>query len=207
MRLKFALLPRFLTDVTLGRGCGAIFRSVTMKRCPACKDHLPHSEFTRNRRNKDGLCTYCRECKRAKKAEYRSRNKEKISKSDKIYKANNKEKINAASRARRVRDPLPHRVKSKAYYLRNKEKVAIAKAKWSRENKEKRSASYAVNTEIRAGRMKPAEQCEMCGDVGTLDGHHDSYDKDRWLVVIWLCKPCHVWLHGERRRHHAKREK
>ena len=34
------------------------------KRCPRCKETKPTSDFGKDRRNKDGLNTYCRSCKK-----------------------------------------------------------------------------------------------------------------------------------------------
>lgn len=36
--------------------------SLDIKRCAACSQDLPRSEFYRNRQSKDGLYAYCKEC-------------------------------------------------------------------------------------------------------------------------------------------------
>jgi len=45
--------------------------TVTEKWCPGCLDTLPAEEFTRNRRDRTGLWTYCRDCEKDRKAHLR----------------------------------------------------------------------------------------------------------------------------------------
>jgi hypothetical protein len=50
-------------------------------------------------------------------------------------------------------------------------------------------------------RQKP---CRQCGESRT-ERHHPDYARP--LYVIWLCRPCHLMLHANKRRrarHHAK---
>lgn len=44
-----------------------------MKTCTACKEAKPPSEYHRNRRRPDGLCSECKPCVRAYRAEYNYR--------------------------------------------------------------------------------------------------------------------------------------
>jgi hypothetical protein len=39
----------------------------------------------------------------------------------------------------------------------------------------------------------------MCGTPGGVEGHHDSYEPERHLVVCWMCDPCHGFTHARRR--------
>ncbi|AUO78184.1 hypothetical protein RSEGYP2_24 [Ralstonia phage RsoP1EGY] len=48
-----------------------------MKTCPSCKTEKPHEAFAKNRRNPDGLMTYCRVCDREKSKAWREANPEK----------------------------------------------------------------------------------------------------------------------------------
>lgn len=65
-------------------------------------------------------------------------------------------------------------------------------------NPEKQKARNAVNGAIRSGLLFRPNHCEMCGIECTPQGHHDSYDKDRWLIVVWLCRKCHCYIHLNR---------
>ena len=55
------------------------------KVCPKCGRELPLSEFNINKRNKDGLQTYCKECRKV----YRENHREEILKQKKVYRENN----------------------------------------------------------------------------------------------------------------------
>ena len=61
---------------------------------------------------------------------------------------------------------------------------------------DRRKARYAVSKAIRQGVIKKPGKCEMCGkETGQLSGHHENYDHDRWLAIIWLCSMCHGFVH------------
>jgi hypothetical protein len=52
-------------------------------------------------------------------------------------------------------------------------------------------------------RQKP---CRHCGESKT-ERHHPDYARP--LYVIWLCRPCHLRLHANKRRrarHHVKQQ-
>ena len=68
-----------------------------------------------------------------------------------------------------------------------------AMLKWRMGNPNHRKAVYFVKNAIRDGRLirKP---CEICGDISS-EAHHNSYEKEDWLNVKWLCKKHHVQLH------------
>ena len=57
---------------------------------------------------------------------------------------------------------------------------------------EKIKARDAVNNALRDGRLhkKPCP----CGET-KVQSHHESYEKENWLVVDWLCTKCHRELH------------
>jgi len=66
------------------------------------------------------------------------------------------------------------------------------------ERKLKSAARHAVRGAVKTGRLKklPCEHCLNKGDR-EVQGHHESYETDRWLDVIWLCIPCHVAIHNQ----------
>jgi len=47
------------------------------------------------------------------------------------------------------------------------------------------------------------EICSKCNKPpkknAMIEAHHESYDQDNWLDVVWLCASCHRLLHGLRR--------
>jgi len=57
---------------------------------------------------------------------------------------------------------------------------------------ERKHARDAVYRALKDGRLVKPERCERCGEIKhNLQGHHKSYEKDRWLEVEWLCIKCH----------------
>lgn len=56
---------------------------------------------------------------------------------------------------------------------------------------ERKHARDAVYRALKAGRLVKPTKCSHCGHTMYLEGHHMSYEKDKWLDVVWLCKPCH----------------
>ena len=57
-----------------------------------------------------------------------------------------------------------------------------------------RSRAHDVATyAIRLGKLKPPKNCERCGTLSQVHGHHDDYlQPDR---VKWLCPSCRRGLH------------
>lgn len=56
---------------------------------------------------------------------------------------------------------------------------------------EKIKARNATGNAVKAGRLVK-EPCH-CREI-RVEGHHEDYDKP--LEVIWLCKRCHMGVHG-----------
>ena len=59
---------------------------------------LPLGEFNKEKRNLDGLTSYCKICRRKDNAAYCVKNKEKIKIAKAAHHAKNKEKLNKISR-------------------------------------------------------------------------------------------------------------
>jgi len=67
---------------------------------------------------------------------------------------------------------------------------------------EQKHARDAVYRALKTGRLVKPDACEDCGTLAEslpdgLHGHHESYDKDKWLDVVWLCRRCHRKRHGD----------
>lgn len=69
---------------------------------------------------------------------------------------------------------------------------------WRERNPLKRKAHIAVTNAIYSGRLKK-KPCEECGKTRNIDAHHDSYEKEHWLDVRWLCKEHHIKFHNKKR--------
>jgi hypothetical protein len=62
-------------------------------------------------------------------------------------------------------------------------------------------ARRAVRKAVDRGDLQRLE-CEIRGP-GCLrwptEAHHESYDPDKWLDVVWVCKKCHAPLTAQQR--------
>ena len=88
----------------------------------------------------------------------------------------------------RARAELPHR---------RVNAVNVTRA-WRRRHRERMAAHNAAQRAQAKGVIAQVTQCEHCGAVRLLNKHHHDYSKP--LMVVWLCKPCHVIADKCRRR-------
>jgi hypothetical protein len=84
----------------------------------------------------------------------------------------------------RERAKLPHRIANATRVTRE----------WRQRHRDRMKAHNAA---ARADLVAPSV-CEGCGMPAVLDKHHHDYSKP--LLVVWLCKPCHVIADRLRRR-------
>lgn len=63
---------------------------------------------------------------------------------------------------------------------------------------EHKAARNAVYEALKDGRLTKPHNCSECGkETEMLEGHHESYESDRYLDVAWLCKRCHRKRHPQ----------
>jgi len=173
---------------------------VVQWRCSRCKDWKKADEFYTHRAGPNGLRSACKVClRKCAGAQYQ--------------KARDKN----LEYARQYRREFPERVRkaNADHHQRNKAKRLNANAEWREantdhlrsyrrshmeEHPETYAARAAVNNAIRAGKLVRPAECDVCGTTaGRINGHHDSYEKDRWLVVTWMCDTCHAFTHARRK--------
>lgn len=63
------------------------------------------------------------------------------------------------------------------------------------EHHKRKAAREAVTSALLSGDLVRPSACSACGTVGATEAHHASYEPDRWLDVLWLCRTCHGALH------------
>lgn len=56
-------------------------------------------------------------------------------------------------------------------------------------------ANHAVRRQIEKGKLVRPETCSKCKEKGKIQAHHDSYFKEDFLKVRWLCPLCHSEWH------------
>jgi hypothetical protein len=60
-------------------------------------------------------------------------------------------------------------------------------------------ARNAVARATRDGKLDRPNQCSGCGAACKPEAHHhNGYDDEHALDVVWLCRPCHRGAHGNR---------
>lgn len=69
------------------------FATNGLKTCRSCLEVKPVSEFSKEKRRKDGLCTICKECSTRRVTEWRGRNKEHWREYNREYQRSNPEKV------------------------------------------------------------------------------------------------------------------
>ena len=74
-----------------------------------------------------------------------------------------------------------------AAYMRNWRKTHKLKG----EARKKDITRHYTNVYVKRGKIKKT-QCEVCGEK-KVQAHHLDYKKP--LLVIWLCKPHHKFIH------------
>lgn len=166
-----------------------------MKLCSTCSELKPYSEYGICKRYADGYRGQCKKCikeytkkwqkekpeiKKAIRTKYRKNNRDKIRRMDREYYANNLDKRRNHSK-----------VAMKKYLLT---KGYDRRAKLEKLFPEKRKAREKLKIEVRAGRIKRSELCQICGKKnGRIEAHHHDYLKP--LDVIWVCAFCHRQIH------------
>ena len=158
-----------------------------VKRCRDCGVEKPLSDFARHPQCALGVRPECKPCENVRRKPTRLRRyqerplDERQAPVRRQYRKNREQRIAAA----------------RAWRAAHRDKVAAANRRYSAANRVRYQAKKAVEQALLAGVLVRADRCAWCGASGvTIDGHHPSYERDQWLVVVWICRSCH-------RRHHA----
>ena len=155
------------------------------KKCTKCGETKPFSEFNRHSSGKYGLRPRCKKCLAALRIVYYAANREKVAIKHREYYAKNREKIKA-----RVRK----------YSCQHREDLSEKRREYRASDPIRRFAHDIVSEARRRGELTPCS-CENCGSTNKTEAHHGDYSKP--LDVQWLCRSCHMRLHGETRRKEA----
>ena len=153
-----------------------------MKRCIACGEEKPLTDYYRHPQMTDGHLSKCKDCQKASSRATRLARLDDYREHD------------------RLRAGLPQRVLMRKVYqasARGRELTAIGRKTWIKRNPGKRSAHIIADNAIRDGRLI-RQPCEVCGDT-KVEAHHDDYGRP--LTVRWLCPTHHAeWHKAEREK-------
>jgi len=183
---------------------------IITKRCSKCKQIKPFSEFYKDRRNKDGLQSYCNSCRKAYKqsergkaanrkadAKYRKTPNGKAAhrKGEAKYKKTPKGKA-AKAKYRQSPKGKASRRKEVAKYRQSPNGKATMKRFNARHPNNVR-AKNAVNNAIRDGRLPRPDtrRCHCCPNPAQQYHHWYGYKPEHWLDVVPVCKKCHSKIH------------
>lgn len=145
-----------------------------MKKCTKCQNTLPVDDFYDDRRKADGKRAVCKACHVASTGQYQK-----------------SERGHAVFIAAKTRyNHKPETQRKRVIYMRQQR----ISGKWA----DRESARHAVNQAVVNGTL-PLVSSVCCADCGAQarEYHHASYDQERWLDVIPLCKDCHVRRHAQ----------
>lgn len=80
----------------------------------------------------------------------------------------------------------------KAVYAAASQPKALAMDTWHTCKNTHCRAGWVVTLAGEAGKIIKPTACSRCGSGGRIEGHHhNGYDKEHYLDVVWLCHPCH----------------
>ncbi len=89
------------------------------------------------------------------------------------------------------------RLKKYRATVRGKERQYAANMTSNKRDMGKYRARQAVSKALQSGQLQRPEYCSSCLSEQRVYAHHKSYDKNKWLDVMWLCRPCHATVHRE----------
>lgn len=123
------------------------------KKCIRCKETKNGEDFSRDKREKDGVSIYCRACTRIKRTDWVARNYEKKKAKDRNFYARNSEKIKAYQKIHYFENSERIKEVVKNYNKTHKEEIKIKNSYFYINNKksinERNALSYCTHREER----------------------------------------------------------
>lgn len=177
---------------------------MTTKICSKCKTEKEIIFFRNDKSEKDEIYSSCIDCKRRPLldlkekrkqylAEYRSNNKDIISKKSKEYKEKNKDKLSKQRKEYYLKNKEKLLEQKKEYYLKNQEKI-----KEQKRLERKNSTSVQIEKERIRGRIRSAKRRQ-------ITGNHLSINTIRFLLeqYKYKCYYCNSSIkHKEKNSYH-----
>ena len=146
-----------------------------VKKCSACGQVKPLSEFNKHKGKKDGLQDRCRSC-------FSKYNKRRYL----LQKEETKDRV-------------------RKYREENIENIFETRMRMCEKNPSQKNAREAVSLAIQLGYIEKPDHCLGCGRPGSesrVTAHHHDYSKP--LEVVWVCSKCHRQLDANRREREGK---
>lgn len=104
--------------------------------------------------------------------------------------------MSEASRQRRIKNPEAWRLQVVRHRATEAGKESLKRAVYKNiaKSPEKQKARRKLRYAIESGKIIRPNQCNRCNNTYRIEGHHTDYSKP--LEVLWLCKHCHMDIHG-----------
>lgn len=151
------------------------------KICTHCHAKKPLSDFTFDKRAKDGRVSACKIC---------------LAEVHRLFRKNNPVSANGSAKKWRLKHQDLRVVYSRRSYEKNRAKRIESATKYRIDNPQKCRARAAVKRAIKRGDLQ-RQPCEACGE-SRVHGHHDNYNRP--LSVRWLCSQHHQVAHIQARQ-------
>jgi hypothetical protein len=162
------------------------------KSCTSCDREKSVSLFARNKRTRDGYCSWCKECHAKQSLDYYRRNREKVAK----Y---------ASARAKLPEVKARRRVIQKRYAKKHPERVAASNKAWRESNRVKVKEQLYNNwlkrnygiTRIEYEELLRSQdgRCAICRTLPTTQRRLAvDHDHDTGKIRGILCDQCNVGL-------------
>ncbi len=155
------------------------------KTCSRCDEAKPETEYTKDKKRKDGLDMYCKACKSAKGNAYYAANRD-------------KERVRKAKFYKEHTGKVMERINKYRATTHGKEIIAKHNKRWASTNRDKLLAQRAMNLAVKAGKFPPITDliCIECSEPAGVY-HHESYLANERLNVQALCRTCHAEVHRQ----------
>ena len=142
--------------------------NIITRQCSCCKKIKPPTEFFKDRKEKSGLCYYCKTCSSFHTKQYYQTKKGKVS----------------------------HQLSNKQYRQTRKGKRIhyLSYIKYKKRYPQKRKAHKAVYNAIYCGKIQCASsfKCAFC-QKQAKQYHHPDYAKP--FLIVPVCRKCHKLIH------------
>ena len=159
-----------------------------MKTCIKCGETKPLESFYRNHERKDGRLERCKDCVKVYEQSPERRA---------YLKKWQQTEAGKACIKRNKPSPEVQRERTKRYRSspKGQEKEAEYMEQYIQNNPEQRKAMTAIMHALERGKIEKPDSCQVCNKKRKVQGHHESYEPEHWLDVIWLCASCHKKYH------------
>lgn len=175
-----------------------------MLKCAKCGVVKDESEFPKNKSKRSGYNSDCKACRRKYNKELWQRIRYKYAKGGEKFKPytplpieQRKPRIRIVKTEDDIRRARERRIAyGREYRKRNAQVIMEKHREYAEKYPERMLAAKAVQDAVKRKELKPARK-QKCADCGQKAQHlhHESYAPDKWLVVIPLCRSCHMKRH------------